>query len=120
VQFNLDTVDPSTIAFLLEAVISVQVPARIDTPIVNGALAAGGHAIVFTPNGSTTPAAFNGGVDGVKGSLPSVTVTWSGADKQPGDIEQVTSLTASGCTVQILNGGVGVARSQVNVFVEGF
>ncbi len=125
IRFRLNTIDPNTIAYLLSASFAVDVPDRVDNALVNGTLPAGGMNIVFTPNGSTTPAPFNGGPNSTSGAptssgLPAVTVSWSGPDKDPADMEQVTNLTTSGCTVQILNGGVGVQRSQVNIFVEGW
>lgn len=117
-EFDLNTVDPATIALLLEAVISVSVPARVDNILTNGTLPNVGLSAVFTPNGSSTPAAFNGGPNG--SSAPAITATWG--DEQAGDRLYIdpAQLTKAGCFVQIINAGVGVTRNQVTIYAEGF
>lgn len=119
-RWQLQTFDPNTIAYLLTASFSVDVPDRIDHPLINGSLSASGLAITFTPDGSGTPAAFNGGPDGGTGN-PAVIVTWAGSDKATGDFEAVTSLSKTGATVTIKNAaGTAVARSNVSIYVEGW
>lgn len=92
---------------------SVSVPARIDH-YQNLAIPAAGLTIQFTPDGSTVPAPFTGGPDNQ--SLPYLSATWP---NQAGDTLSF-SVTNSTAFVQILNGGAGVARSNVNITVEGY
>lgn len=115
-RWQLVVVDPSTIGYLLDAQWSVDVPDRIDHPLVNGTVVAGGLAITFQPDGAASPAIFNGGPGGA--TLPAV--SWSISDMVTGDIVNVTGLTSSGCTFQILNGGVGVQRNKVSIYIEGW
>jgi hypothetical protein len=115
-RWRLKVTDPATIGYLLDAGWSVDVPDRIDHPLVNGTVPAIGLPITFRPDGAASPAVFNGGPGGA--NLPAV--SWSISDMAAGDIVNVTGLTAAGCTVQILNGGVGVQRNKVSIFVEGW
>lgn len=115
-RWQLVVTDPETIGYLLDAEWSVDVPDRVDHPLINGTLAAGGHTFAFQPDGAASTAIFNGGPGG--SPLPSVTVSWG--DMAAGDIVNVTGLSASGCTVQILNGGLGVQRNKVSIFIEGW
>jgi hypothetical protein len=115
-QFTLNTIDPLTIAYLLSATITIQLPTRLDHILTNGTLLAAGLAVTFTPDGSATPAAFNGGPNNAV--VPAIVASWG--DEQPGDVLQVTGLTLSGMTVSIVNGGLGVQRNQVNLYAEGF
>lgn len=119
-RWQLVTLDPKTIGYLLAASWGVDVPDRVDHPLQNGSLAAGGISITFKPDGSATNAAFNGGPDGTLGSLPTVVLTCTDGSKLAGDIEFVTALTLAGCTVQIKNAGVGVARTGVSIYVYGW
>jgi hypothetical protein len=114
--FNLSSVDPNTIAYLLTAQISVQVQARDDHILTNGVLPAAGLTVAFTPDGSATPAPFNGGPNGA--TVPHILATWG--SQQPGDVFSIVGLTAAGAFFQIVNGGVGVARGSVNIIAEGF
>lgn len=116
--FNLNTLDPASIALLLEAVIQVAVPARIDNILTNGTLPAAGLAVTFKPDGSLTPAPFNGGPNGSQ--FPGITATWG--DEHVGDTLFIdpAQLTKAGCFIQIQNGGVGVQRNQVTLYAEGF
>lgn len=118
VRWQLITTDPKTIAYLLAAQFAVDVPDRIDHALTNGSIPNTGLALTFQPDGAASPAAFHGGPNSA--GMPLVVVTWSGTDKDPSDIEVVTSLTLSGCTITIKNGGVGVTRSQCNIFVYGW
>ena len=59
---------------------------------------------------------FNGGPNGA--TVPHVLATWG--DEQPGDVFSITNLSLSGATFQILNSGIGVTRSHVNIIAEGF
>jgi len=120
IRWQLQTFDPNTIAYLLTGSWQVDVPDRIDHPLINATLGSGGLAITFTPDGSGTPAAFNGGPDGGTGN-PAVIVTWSGSDKATGDFEVVTGLSKTSCTVTIKNAaGSAVSRQNVSIYVEGW
>jgi len=112
-QIQVD--DPQTQAILSGFVLSVDVPDR-DDHYVNLSLASGGTAITFTPDGSSTAAAFNGGPQGSP-TQPAIQVTILNA--QTGDLAVVSGVSLSGCTVQVLNGGAGVARN-VNVLAQGY
>lgn len=116
--FDLATVDPATIAYLLEATISVQMPARVDNLLTNGTLSAVGVLFQFTPNGSSTPAAFNGGPN--DSIVPAITATWG--DEQVGDTLFIdpAQLTLKQAFIQIKNGGIGVQRNQVTLYAEGY
>jgi hypothetical protein len=116
--FPLDTVDPGTEALLLEAVISVQVPDRVDNILTNATLPAAGQMFTFTPDGAGSAAAFNGGPNGAL--VPQIIASWG--DEQAGDVLSVPAgqLSLTGCFVQILNGGVGVQRNAVNLFARGY
>jgi hypothetical protein len=113
-RMQLQTYDPTVEALLSGFVFAVDVPDR-DDHYVNLSIPSGGLSLSFTPDGSTTATPFNGGPPG--SSIPAVQVTILSA--QAGDLASITSVTLSGCTIQILNGGVGVARN-VNVLVEGY
>ena len=113
--FNLDTVDPATIAYLLSAIISVQAPPRVDHILTDGSIPSTGLVVAFTPDGTSTPAPFNNGLNGA--SVPGVFVSWN---QTAGDTLQVTNLTVAGCKITIVNGGVGVTRANANVFAEGY
>ena len=77
-------------------------------------VSAAGLSITFTPDGTATAAPFNGGPNG--SNVPLIQVT----GLQAGDTPVVSALTASGCTVQIFNGGSAVSRTNVNIIAEGF
>lgn len=113
-QMVLQTFDPTVEALLEEFIIEVDVPDR-DDQYTNISIASGGLALVFKPNGAAITAPFNGGPNA--NNLPAVQVTILNAVS--GDTVSITSLTKSGCTVQILNGGVGVARN-VNILAQGY
>lgn len=126
-EFDLSTIDPATVAALLSAVITVDVPDRVDsramisgtpTSLTNITVPDAGLNIVFLPDGAAAAAPFNGGPAGSLGSLPQIIATWS--DEQPGDVLSITGETLAGCTVQIINTGVGVTRNKVNIFPRGY
>lgn len=113
-RMQLSTDDPTIIALLSGMTFTVDVPDRNDH-YVNLSLSSAGETITFTPNGAASPAAFNGGPDG--GGAPAVQVTILNA--AAGDIAVISSVSLSSCHVQVLSGGVGVARS-VNLLVQGY
>ena len=72
--------------------------------------AAGGTTLTFS-------SPFNGGPGGASGANPNIQVSILGAT--PGDDVLITGVSLSGVTIQVKNGGVGVART-VNVAVQGY
>jgi hypothetical protein len=110
----LDTADPQTIAYDLAFVVTVTIPARVDTYAVTTSSSAT-TTITFQPTSASSPAPFNGGAGA--GDLP--TITWGIVNAQAGDDFIITALSPSQVTFEILNGGVMVVRN-VNVFAEGF
>lgn len=85
---------------------SVDVPDRIDN--FNLTTLAGGSTVSYT-------APFNGGPGGLANPLVQITIVNATA----GDDVVLTAQTTSGFTVQVFNGGVGVAR-QINVLAQGY
>jgi hypothetical protein len=114
-RMQLKTLDPTVEAILQEFIFSVDVPDR-DDHYVNLSLPSGGLVLSFTPDGASSPVPFNGGPAGSP-SAPHVQVTILSA--QSGDVVSITGISLSGCTIKVLNGGVGVARS-VNVLAQGY
>src|SRR5205814_283357 len=110
----LQTFDTGTVAFCESFIFGVTVPARIDH-YTNVDLAAGGSTITFQPDGAASPATFNGGPDG--STVPHMQITILSA--QTGDLLVTSAISLSQVTLQVTNGGVGVART-VNALVEGF
>lgn len=93
-------------AVLSSLTFSVDMPDRVVQGSV--AISAGGQSILYSP-------AFNGGVNGNPVPLPQITVL----NAQQGDDVLLTAQTLSGFTVQVINGGVGVART-INYTSQGF
>lgn len=110
----LNTANPETIVAVTEFSFTVDAPARQDH-LTNYALASGGATITFTPDGSSTAAPFNGGPNG--SSVPYVSVTI--LNPVAGDVLSVTGLTDAQVTLQVKNGGTGVART-INADFEGY
>jgi hypothetical protein len=113
-RVGITSYDTQTEAILESMSFTVDAPDRTDD-YVGISIAAGGTAISYTPNGSVTAAPFNGGPGGA--ALPNVVVQILGM--VAGDVISITAQSLSGCTVQILNGGVGVART-CNIIVKGY
>ncbi|HEX3747585.1 MAG TPA: phage tail protein [Bryobacteraceae bacterium] len=113
-QAVLESIDATVTAILEDFIFEVDVPPR-DDHYTNLSVPSGGLSLVFTPDGATSPAAFNGGP--ANGDLPAVQVTILNA--QAGDQLVLSSLSLSGCQLQVTNGGFGVSRSG-NVLAEGF
>lgn len=113
-QMVLETSDPTVQAVLESFVFEVDVPDR-DDHYTNLSVPSSGYNLAFKPDGSSTAAAFNGGP--ANGNLPAVQVTILNA--QAGDQLVLSGLSLSGCTLNVVNGGSGVARS-VNVLAEGY
>lgn len=131
-EIDIDTIDPGTIGYCLSATIAVDTPNRTDnnatiggvlTSLTGITIPAAGLALTFTPNGTTTPASFNGGPSGTPGtgSLPQVVVSWAGPDKQTGDYELISNLTQSGCTVKIFDStNTPVQRTKGVIIPRGY
>ena len=117
-QFRLAmvTYDMSTQAVALAFNEQVQVPARIDH-YQNLSVPSSGLAIVFQPDGATTPAAYNGGPNG--STVPYVNVSYPGGAGV--GYYTVSALTLSGLTITFFNSsGVAISVSGVNVDTEGY
>ncbi len=110
VQSNSPTVQ----AVVTDMVFSVDVPDRTDH-ITDYTLSSGGTTFTFTPDGTMTAAAFNGGPNGA--TVPNIQVTILNATA--GDEAFITALTLSNVTVQVKNAGSGVAR-HINLIAQGF
>jgi len=113
-RVQLITYDPTVQAHLSQLVFKVDVPDRVDH-YTNLAIGTGGLSITFKLDGTVTAAPFNGGPGGAL--VPNIQVTILNAS--PGDDVVVSSVTLSGCTVQVVNGGSPVARN-ANVIAQGF
>jgi len=114
---QLQSIDPAVFAYLTSFFFTVWAPTRVDHFVgvsIDPAVPSS-SSFTFVPDGSATPAPFNGGPN--NSAVPNVLITIIGA--QPGDIAQVTAVSKSACAVQIANGGVAVKRT-CNVYVEGF
>lgn len=106
--------DPTVQGVIQSFSFTVSVKPRIDH-YVGLSVPSGGLTITFQPDGAASPGAFNGGPNG--SAVPLVNVSWPAT---AGDVLVLSGITASQATVQILNGGVGVARSGVTVLAEGY
>ncbi|WP_207000754.1 phage tail protein [Trinickia mobilis] len=106
-QLLISTSNPQVTPLVTALTFAVDVPDRVDT-FTNVALPAAGTTITYA-----TP--FNGGPSGA--STPNTQVTILNA--QQGDTVVVTPGGLTSVTVQVLNGGVGVARN-ANVFSQGY
>jgi putative tail protein len=113
-RLALESQSTNVIPYALAFNYTVQLPARIDH-YQHQSIAAGGTTITFQRDGTTAPAAFNGG-PGANG-LPYYSVSWQAT---AGDTYTISGLSLSQLTIQFLNGGSGVARSNVNITVEGY
>jgi hypothetical protein len=115
-RLALQSSDPNTIAEALAFTYTVQLPSRIDHYQQQTVPSGGsGLTITFRRDGTTTPAAFNGGPGSA--DLPYVSVSW-----QPtaGDQYSISGLSLSQLTIRFSNGGLFVERDNVNITVEGF
>jgi hypothetical protein len=90
----------------------------------NLAVPSGGLPITFVRDGTTAAAPFNGGPGA--NDLPYYSLSWPAT---PGDTYTITNLdganggigpSLSHLIIQFFNGGFAVARSAVNLAVEGF
>ncbi|MGB8422173.1 phage head spike fiber domain-containing protein [Paraburkholderia sp.] len=107
-QMLLTSSNPSITPLVTALTFAVDVPDRVET-FTNQAIASGGTTLTY-PNGS-----FLGGPSGA--ATPNVQVTVLSASQ--GDTVLITSKTLSQVTVQVLNGGVGVART-TDITVQGY
>jgi hypothetical protein len=102
----LSTSDGQVTAVLSDLVFSVDVPDRLDSYSIT--VASVGQSVTFS-------APFNGGPGA--GGNPAIQVTILNA--VAGDDVVVSSISKTGCNVQILNGGVGVVRA-INLQAQGY
>lgn len=70
----------------------------------------------ITPAGGQAATPFNGGPNG--STTPHITPAI--VNPSNGDEVKITSLTLTGCTVQVVNGGVAVSRPNVSLLVLGY
>lgn len=100
----------------------VDVPDRQDN-YTNLTIPDTGFSLVFYKNGydatplpGTNPLHFNGGPNGA--IVPQILSAI--VNPTNGDAVKITSLTADGCTLNVVNAGSNVTRSGVNIFAVGF
>lgn len=110
----LETSDPQIVAYDLSLVITVSIPARIDTYALTTSTSAV-TTVAFEPTGSASPAPFNGGAG--PSNLPAI--SWGIVNAQQGDDLIITALSLSSISFEILNAGVKVVRN-LNLFAEGY
>ncbi len=113
-RYYLQAPTPQIVGELLEAQALCSVAERLDS-YTDLTVPAAGLAISFAPGNSNTPRPFNKGPNGT--ALPQVMVVWN---NQPGDQLIRSGLSLSGVAIQILNGGVGVPRTGVDVTAAGY
>ncbi len=106
-QVLLTSADANIAAVLTDFIFAVDVPDRVDTG-TDVALPAGGAAVTFT-----TP--FNGGPGAA--SLPNLQITIHAAAQ--GDQIVTSARSLNGFTVQVINGGIGVART-IDWLAQGY
>ena len=106
-QVLLASVDPLVIALLTGFSFAVDVPDRLDSFAATAVPAAGTSVVYVVP--------FNGGPG--NSPLPNVQITIAGAS--PGDDVILSGQTKAGFAIQVVNGGVGVART-VNITAQGY
>ena len=111
---QLASSDPQTQAVLEDFALAVYAPLRIDD-YIGIAIPAAGLALLYAPAGGSGPAPFNGGPGGA--ALPQLQVTILGG--AAGDTIAFSNQSLAGCTIQVLNGGVGVQRT-ANILAKGF
>ncbi|HEY3919461.1 MAG TPA: phage tail protein [Stellaceae bacterium] len=117
-RFGLASSDDQTQAILSESAWTIDMPDRVDV-YQEVAIPVAGLALSFQPTGAAAPAPFNGGPGGspTGPGLPAVSVTWL---NQAGDTLAISGLTRAGCTIAILNGGAGVARTAQTIVAQGY
>ncbi|MDE2473162.1 MAG: hypothetical protein KGL35_31760, partial [Bradyrhizobium sp.] len=106
--------DGQTEAVLSRFTFGVAVPDRIDH-YSSLSIPAGGLTLTFQRDGTSTPLAFNGGPGNT--ANPHLQGFVVGASQ--GDTMVLSAMSLSSCTLQVLNGGVGVART-ASILVEGY
>lgn len=111
----LNTTVGTVIAYGTKFKTYVFAPARTDH-YLNLAITPSGLNLTFTPDGSSTPAPFNNGPNNSATPIFFGEIDAAAA----GDVLTITNLTASGCTIQVLNGGVGQTRTVQQFNVEGY
>ncbi|QXX74222.1 hypothetical protein [Methylovirgula sp. HY1] len=113
---------PSTsiVGALQQATAQCSVPNRIDN-YLNVAVPTTGLVLTFHPANNSHPAPFNKGPCTAAypngEPAPAVQVTFN---NQSGDVLIISALTLASVTLQVLNAGVGVARTLAAVTVQGF
>ncbi len=103
-QMYLESDDPNTIASVSAFTYAVHIVERIDH-FIGKSITAGGITLTFTPDGSATPAAFNGGPGG-NPTTPGLPV-WQATitNEVAGDVLTVSALSLSSAFVKVTNAG---------------
>ena len=113
-RWILTTLASNVLAYLLTAQYTVTVALRTDH-YTGKSISSSGTVINFTPDGTVTASAFNGGPNG------SVTPVISGfTGTTPGDTLVVTAISLSSATLYIYNGGSAVSRTGQAFTATGF
>lgn len=115
IQFEILDPTANAIAYLLSWVWSIDVPDRFDS-YLHLTIPVGGLAVTFRPAGAATDIAFHGGPNDE--ALPHLTP--SIRNPNPGDQVVWQSLTLAGVTLKVMNAGVDVGGSEVNLLVRGY
>lgn len=113
-RIALVSYDPATQAVATAFSYSADVETRVDH-LTSEAIGTSGLTLSFTPDGSGSAVAFNGGPNGAV--VPQVFVDIQ--NQSNGDYYTVASRTLSGCVITCLNAGSPVARN-VDIRVEGW
>jgi hypothetical protein len=107
--------DPNTYGIVTAFNQSAQLPLRVDH-YTNLTVPSTGYTVVFQPDYATSAGAFNAGPAGATLPYPVVAPN----TLQPGDTPVISGESLSQLTLTIMNGGVAVSRTKINLTVEGF
>ncbi|MEN6535656.1 MAG: host specificity factor TipJ family phage tail protein [Bryobacteraceae bacterium] len=120
IQFDILTTsqlpNPGAIAVLEGWIWTIDVPDRFDSYQSLTVPSGTGLAITFQPSGGASPLPFNGGIN----AEPLPHLTPSIENPNAGDLVTWTDLTLSGVTLKVMNSGISVGGSNVNLLVRGY
>ncbi|EJN15682.1 hypothetical protein PMI42_00699 [Bradyrhizobium sp. YR681] len=115
IQFEILDPAANAIAYLLSWTWSIDVPDRFDS-YLHLTVPVGGLPLTFRPSGAVTDIPFHGGPNDE--ALPHLTP--SIRNPNAGDQVVWQSLTLAGVTLKVVNAGVDVGGSEVNLLVRGY
>lgn len=115
IQFEILDTTQNAIAYLLSWTWSIDVPDRFDS-YIGLTVPVGGRVITFRPAGAATDIPFHGGPNDE--ALPHLTP--SIRNPNAGDQVVWQALTLAGVTLKVMNAGVDVGGSEVNLLVRGY